>query len=92
MNVTISNIKKTKLTLADISHRTGTPFVPCVSINNRSEDVDIYIVLELWTNQRVKVLDIKGMECAYLPSETEIKEVNIDSMQVSLKYPLEGAL
>lgn len=89
MKVTISNAKKNELTLGDISSRTGTPFVPYNSIK---EDVDIYIVLELWTNQRVKVLDIRGNECIYLPAELVIEEVQIDAMQVSIKNPLQGFL
>lgn len=54
--------------------------------------MDIYIVLELWTNQRVKVLDIRGNECIYLPAELVIEEVQIDAMQVSIKNPLQGVL
>ena len=83
MKVTISNVKKRKSTLADISHRKGATFVSSRDIEN--DDVRVYIVIELWTNQRVKVLDLKDKDFDYLPAELVIEEVQIDSMCVTIK-------
>lgn len=88
MKVTISNAKKTELTLNDIVIRIGTPFVLRQDIDNCVDDVNIYIVLERWTSPLVKVLDIKNRKYVYFPEDYVIEELRIDSMQVSIKYPL----
>lgn len=88
MKVTISNAKNTKLILDDIVSRVGTTFVSCQDIEEGVEDLNIYVVLERWTGPIVKVLDVGGKRFVYLPKDLVIKEVQIDSVNVSITYPL----